>query len=97
MSFQLDQNIQIDKVERRTIEFSVNAHGLRGDAFQGVVFYRESIFLDADGGEVKRVRDSEPFEFTPEQIDQSPELQQAIATLYRFLDGADQIRMAGEQ
>lgn len=97
MSFQIAQDIQIATLERRTIEFSVNAHGLRGDDFQSVVFYRESVLLDSDGNEVKRVRDNEPFEFTPEQISQAPELAQAIATLYQFLDGADQLRMAGPQ
>jgi hypothetical protein len=95
MSFSIPQEIKISSVERRTIEFSVNAHGMRGDEFHAAVFYRESVFLDDGGNEVKRVRDNEPFEFTPEQISQAPELQQAIATLYKFLDGADQSRLAG--
>lgn len=97
MSFSIPQDIEISRMERRTIEFSVNAHGMRGDDFQSVVFYRESVFLDAGDNEVKRVRDSEPFEFTPEQISQAPELQMAIETLFKFLDGADQIRLAGQQ
>jgi hypothetical protein len=97
MSFQIDQDIQIASLERRTTEFSVNAHGLRGDDFLEVAFYRESVFLDSKGNEVKRVRDAQPFEFTPEQISQAPELAQAIATLYKFLDGADQVRLAGQQ
>ncbi len=88
------QNITIISEERRTVEFMVNAHGLRGDNFQTITFYRESVLLDSNGEEVKRVRDNESFEFTPENIAASPVLAQAIATIYQYLDGADQARLS---
>jgi hypothetical protein len=90
------QNITIISQERRTVEFMVNAYGLRGDDFQSITFYRESVLLDSNGNEVKRVRDNEPFEFTPDNIAQSPVLAQAIATIYQYLDGADQARLEAQ-
>jgi hypothetical protein len=90
------QDITIVSEERRTVEFMVNAHGLRGDSFQSITFYRESVLIDSNGNEIKRVRDNEPFEFTPANIAQSPALAQAIATIYQYLDGADQARLKSQ-
>lgn len=97
MSFSLPSNIVVDSIERRTVEIMVNGHGKRGDEFTSMIFVRESVFLDASGQEVKRVRDSEAFEFTPATMAQTPDLAQAVQIIYQYLDGADQARLAAEQ
>jgi hypothetical protein len=97
MSFSLPSNIVIASIERRTVEIMVNGHGQRGDDFTSMTFVRESVFLDGSGQEVKRTRDPEGFEFTPSTMAQAPELAQAVQTIYQYLDGADQMRLAAEQ
>jgi hypothetical protein len=96
MSFALPTSIEIVTEERRTCFFQVTAYGLRGDGFTSVNFLRESVFIDANGHEVKRVQDSMPFEFTPETIAKEPALAQAIGVIYQYLDGADRLRMQAQ-
>jgi hypothetical protein len=97
MSFAIPRTIAIVQEERRTAHFQVNLYGLRGDAFSSITFTRESVFLDSDGTEVKRVQDGELFEFTPETIAQTPDLAAAIATIHQYLDGADMQRLQAQQ
>jgi hypothetical protein len=92
MSFVLPQSIQIDKEERRTCYLQLSAYSLRGNSYTSVSFLRESVYLTAEGIEIKRVQDSQPIEFTPDMVSQEPALQQAIATIYMYLDGADPMR-----
>lgn len=94
MSFEIPKNIEIVTEERRTAFFSVALYGLRGDQFSAVNFIRESVFLDAEGNEIKRVQDAQPFEFSPDTIAQAPDLEAAIMTIHKYLDGADQARMS---
>lgn len=92
MSFQIPAALTIVTEQRRTVEFSFNAHGRLGDEFVSVIFTRESVFLDTEGNVVKRVTDPMPFEFSPETISQTPDLKAAIATIHKYLDGADMQR-----
>lgn len=97
MSFKLPQSVEINQEERRTCHLQLSAYGLRGDSYSSVSFLRESVYLTTEGIEVKRVQDSNLIEFTPEMVSQEPALQQAIATIYRYLDGADQMRIRAER
>lgn len=96
MSFEIPKTIAIVVEERRTCSLQLAAYGLRGDDFSAITFLRESVFLDAEGNEVKRVQDSQPFEFTPETMAQEQALAQAVATIYAYLDGADHQRMQAQ-
>ncbi|MFM2430707.1 MAG: hypothetical protein RLZZ511_1920 [Cyanobacteriota bacterium] len=97
MSFEIPRQITIVAEERRTAHFQVSLYGLRGNDFSAINFIRESVFLDSLGNEVKRGQDSELFEFTPETIAQAPDLAAAIATIHKYLDGADMQRLQAQQ